>query len=177
MRRSAQAGVAQVDLALVGIDPGRQFLVVVGGQAGLADERHRHFIDHAEVFEVVLDVERQLAVQRRHRRHADVVQQQRVAVGVGARHLGGADRAAGAGGVVHDDRRAQRLLQRFGQVAGHAVGRAAGRERHHQRHGLACGEILGVCADGGRGNRRKGKQFLHDVSDGILNGKGRDLIG
>ena len=72
-----------------------------------------------------------LAVQRRRGGHADVVQQQRVAVGRGLGHLGGAQRAAGAADVFDDDGlAAQRLAQRLGQVARHLVGGPAGRERH-----------------------------------------------
>ncbi len=160
VRGGAQAGVAQVDLALVLLDPGREFLVVVGGQRGAADERHGHVVHDAQVLEVGGHVERQLAVERRHRGHGDVVEQQGVAVGVGARHLGGADAAAGACGVVdHHAHPAQRLAHGLGQVACHAVGGTAGREGHDDGHRLVLGGegLLRLDAEsGGYGSGQQG---------------------
>ena len=75
VRCRAQAGIGQVDLALVGIDPGAQLGEVVGRQGAAADDGHRHFVDHADVLEVLERLVGHVAVQRRRCGHADVVQQ------------------------------------------------------------------------------------------------------
>jgi len=109
-----------------------------------------------------------------------VVEQQRVAVRRRTRHLGGADRAAGARHVVdHDAGAAQRLAQRLGKVARHAVGRAAGGERNDHGDGLGTREVLGMDASDSRGDRHEGEQFLHDLSEmGMESALGTgDLIG
>ena len=64
--------------------------------------------------------------QRVHRRH------QRVAVGLGARHLLAADIAAGAGDVLHHHGLAEPGRQPLGHEAGDDVRTGAGRERHHK---------------------------------------------
>jgi hypothetical protein len=76
----------------------------------------------------------EISIQRRRRRHPDVKQQQRVAVGLGLRHLGDPERAAGTADVLdHEGRTRHRLAHRLGKVARDRIGRAAGRERHHDR--------------------------------------------
>jgi hypothetical protein len=57
------------------------------------------------------------------------MRQHGVAVGIGARHQPGADRAAGAAAVLHDDRLAELMRQRLEHDARHDVDRAARRER------------------------------------------------
>jgi len=64
---------------------------------------------------------------RRHVRGG--MRQHGVAVGVGARDHAGADGAACAAAVLHDDRLAELLRQRFEHDAGHDVDGAARRER------------------------------------------------
>jgi hypothetical protein len=109
----------------------------------------------------------QLAVQRRHGGHGDVVQQQRVAIRRGAGHPGRADGTASPGGVVDDDRRAaQGLAQRLGEVARDAVGRSARGEGHDDGDRAALlRKFLGERGrgDAGRGQRR-GDPFLHGFS-------------
>ena len=77
-------------------------------------------------------------------REGDVVDQERVAVGRRARHLGGGDGAAGAGAVLHQHRLAHRLAHALPDQARDDVGGAAGRERHQDAHRLR-GK---ACADG-----------------------------
>ncbi|MNV53026.1 hypothetical protein D3C71_1451490 [compost metagenome] len=150
MRRSAQAGIAQVDLALVLLNPGGELLEVVRGHGGPSDQRHGHIVDHAQVFKVVGHAERQLAVQRGHGGHANVVEQQRVAVRCGAGYAGCTDGAAGTGRVVHHHSSTQGLAQCFGQVARHAVGGAARSKGNHDGDGLVLGGIvLGAGAKSG----------------------------
>ncbi|MNK86304.1 hypothetical protein D3C87_1062120 [compost metagenome] len=89
-------------------------------------------------------------------------EQQRLAIGRGLGHHGGADIAARARAVLDDDRLLERNRQALGQQASDHVGRSAGREGHDQRDrtlrirriGGACGR--GPAAQDGRGN---GGQF------------------
>ena len=146
--RRTQARVANVDLLFFLVDPGAQFAEVIGFQGGAANDGHGHIVDDAQELKVVEHVERQLAVQRRHGGHADVIEQQGVAVGWGTRHLGGANGAACAGNVFnHYGSAAQRLAHGFCQIAGDAVGGAACREGHHDRDVFTAGEILCHCAE------------------------------
>jgi hypothetical protein len=151
VRGRADARIGQVDLALVGLHPLGKLGVVVGRQVGPADQRHRHFVDHAEVFEVVQRLVGQRAVQRRCAGDADVVQQQRVAIRRGLGDLVGAQRAADAADVLDDDGAAQRLAQRFGEVPGDLVGRAPGGEGHDERDGFV--GVFGQCGKGNNGGQ------------------------
>ena len=97
---------------------------------------------------------------------ADVVQQQRVAVGRGARDLGGAERAAGAADVLDDHRlAAERLAHRLGEVARDLVGRAAGGERDDDRD-----RLVGILGEGrgrqGDENERP-RAVRSDFMDGV----------
>src|SRR5439155_22038922 len=62
--------------------------------------------------------------------------EQRVAVGRGARRLRGADAAAGAAPVFGDDRLAEELAQRGRDRARDEIARATGRERDDQTNRL-----------------------------------------
>ena len=102
-------------------------------------------VDHAEVLEVGLDLEWQVAHQPREHAHGDVVHEQRVTIRVGLGDLVGADQPTGAArGILHDHAgTAERLAQRFGQVACHTVRRPAGCERHDESNGLVLDGIVG----------------------------------
>ena len=102
---------------------------------------------YSKAFERVVG---ELAVERGAGRHADMVEQQRVAVGLGLGDAAGAERAAGAADILDDDLLAEVLAHRFGDEAGHRIGRAAGRERHDHGDG-AVGIGLGV----GHGRRER----------------------
>jgi chromosome condensin MukBEF MukE localization factor len=83
--------------------------------------RGRHQRDRRQLAErVVVQVARQR--RRGHQRAVDG-EQQRIAIGGGARHHAGADIAAGAGTVFHHHRLAQRGGQLFGHDARDQVGR------------------------------------------------------
>ena len=79
----------------------------------------------------------ELLVERRHGRQADMVEQQRVAVGLGLGDLHRADRAAGTGDVLHHHRLVEPRLQAFGQHAAQEVAAAARRVGHDQGDRLA----------------------------------------
>ena len=158
MRRRAQTGVRDVELAGIGPDIGFEVAVGVGRQLGLADQRHRHLGDQAQELEVFQRLVLDVLVQGRRRRHANVVQQQGVAVRCCPRNLGSAYRATRAGGVFHHEvgTAAHRLAHRFAELACHQVGRPAGRERYHHGDRSGARETLRVGKDGGsRGGNDK----------------------
>ena len=66
--------LAQINFAFVGIDPSGQLFKIVSRQRGLANEGHGHIVDHAHVFKVAVHFERNIANQRRHGGHANVMQ-------------------------------------------------------------------------------------------------------
>jgi hypothetical protein len=113
-----------------------------------------------------------LPVQGGRGRHADVVDEQRVAVGCRLGDLGGAQRSAGATDVVDDDGLALELLrQRDTEVAGDLVGGTAGSKRHDDADGL-----VGIGLDGdGHGDRGQGgEDLLHrDLQRWEQQGSGR----
>ena len=92
--------------------------------------------------EVVGDLEGELAVERGRGGHADVVQEQGVAVGRRARDPAGPDGAAGAADVLHHHLLAQRLRHPLGHQAGDRIGGPTGGERHHDGDGFP-GKVLG----------------------------------
>ena len=87
-------------------------------------EAERREVGHRIVGQVL--VEAGVHDQRVDRRH------QRLAVGLGARHLLAADIAAGARDILHHHGLAEPGRQPLGHEAGDDVGAGAGRERHHE---------------------------------------------
>ena len=152
MRGRADAGVRVGHLLLVLLDVGEELLEVVSGKIGARDQRHRHVVDETDVLEIAKRVVAQLPVERRRRRHADMVDEDGVAVGLGILHLLRREDAARARLVLHDDRVAKRLRHRLRHHARHRVGRAARRIRHE--HGDVLGRVLlRAGAAGGKGER------------------------
>jgi hypothetical protein len=165
VRGRAHPGVAEVDLGLVLVDPGGQFAVVVGRQCRPADDRHRHFVDHPQILEVALDLERNVAHQGGHGGHADVMQQDGVAIGWRLGDLVGADGTAGAAGVVDHDAHAQWLAHGFGQIPRDAVGGAAGGEGHDDGDGAVFCRPFALRQGTGRKRRERreggnGRRFM-----------------
>ena len=101
-------------------------------------------------------MKRQLRRETDIRRMADRHHQQRIAVGRGLRRHFGADDAARAGAVFHDDVLAQLLLQRLGAQARDEIRAAAGSVGHDDAHRLG-GEILR--ADAERSHPCAGKKY------------------
>ncbi|MNY02519.1 hypothetical protein D3C86_1350910 [compost metagenome] len=142
----AVAGRCETELARMALAIGDQFGNGVGGRAQRRGDQHGQGGDERYRREVLARVVGQRGIQAgvdgvRRQHH-----QQRVAVGLGARELGGGDRAARARLVFQHHRLAPLLLQFGAQRAGQHVGAAAGRIRNQQGDGL-----VGV---GGRGVRR-----------------------
>jgi hypothetical protein len=104
---------------------GQQLLEVVRRQRGLADDRHRHLAHQPDVLEVGEGVEAHLAIERRDGRHADVVDQDGVAVGARVLDQLGAEDAAGTGPVLNDHGLAHGLGHGRGEHACDRVRRSA----------------------------------------------------
>ena len=170
LRHRAQAGVGQIYLVAVGARVLDELDHVARRQVLAAQQRHGHVGHLADVGEVGQRVERQLAVQRRRRGHAVVVDQEGIAVGRGARHVRGRQRAARAGTVLDHDALAQRLRHGGAQAARHHVGRTARRERHDQRDGM-----IGIAAlghGGTAGQAAQGQQRPGQAPPGARENRG-----
>lgn len=134
VRDRAQARVRQRDHVFVRADVGEQFMEVFGREVLAGEQRHGHVDDLAEILEVLQRIEAQLAVERRRSSHPHVVDEQRVAVGPGARDTRGSDGAARADGVLDDHLLAERPGHRDRHHSSDDLGRAAGRKRYDQGH-------------------------------------------
>ena len=173
MRGRADAGIGEGDVLLLRLDRLDQLGDRVGREVGPGDDGHRHVGDQPDAGEVLGRIVGELAVERGAGRLADMVQQQRVAVGVGLGDPAGAERAAGAADILDDHLLAQRPRHRLGDQTGHGVGRAAGGEGHDD--GDRAGRIIGL--RGGRaGEEGKGRgdqgQSAHSCLSLPLIGRG-----
>ena len=156
MRGRSDPCVRQSDLVLVRLDVSEELLEILRREALPADDRHRHVVDEADVLEILERIEAQAAVQRRRRRHADMVDQDRVAVRLRVLHLLGRQNSARARAVLDEDRLAQGLAHRLRHHAGDGIGRSA-RGIGNQHDDRPCRIILRRCARRCR-ERRKGQQ-------------------
>ena len=126
----------------------------------------------ASVFEVILTrpmgtksfsgVEGAIRIKRHARRQRRLVQQDRVAVRLGAGGLGGGDHAAGAADVFDHDRLAERLLHRVLKNARGRIVGAAGRERDD--HGDRTIGI-GLRRSGAGGEKTSGEHQRREQAD------------
>ena len=113
----------------------------------MGEQGDRHRRDEADRRKILARVHVEPGVEAGvDRKRAGVAQQQRVAVGCGARHRAGADRAAAAAAVVDRHGLAEGVGQLLRHHAGHRVDAAAGRIGDHERD-VARWKISGV---GGR---------------------------
>ncbi len=134
LAHAARPGAAEVELAGVGLHMRNEFLERLR-RHGRVDHQHvgraRQLRDGCEVLDRVVahvGLGERVGQVRALRGH-----HQRVAIGLGTRHLGAGDGAARTGPVVHHHRSAQRLGQRLGIEPSDQIDRAARGERHHQR--------------------------------------------
>ncbi len=161
-----------------------QFRHVLGRQAGGHHQHERQVREQRHRREGLGRVGMQLVDPGIDGQHAGVGEQQRVAVGIGARHQIGGDLAAGARTVVHHHRGGQLVAQRGRQQARRDVGAAAGGERHDQvdrafrvRRGPRGGGQDGTRGQGQRGGdeppaRAVGGACLHGFLF-VVSGSGR----
>jgi len=107
---------ATVAFLAVGFGVGDQLGEVLRREVATRQEHHRRLGEHADELEGGKRIEGELLVERRDGRHADVVQQQGVAVGLGLGRLQRAHRAAGAADILYDHSLVQLILQPFGEA-------------------------------------------------------------
>ena len=115
--------------------PAQQLVEIIGWQRRPARKRVGRCIDETDRREILLGIECTLRIERHPCRQRVLVQQDRVAVGVGAGDLGRGDHAAGAADVFDYDRLTQCFLHRILEDARGRVVGAARRERYHDRDG------------------------------------------
>ena len=133
MRRAAGAGRSEIEFSGVLLGVGHELCDRLGGDGGMHLHQHRQVGDDGEHPEILHRIIGQLLVELLVQ-HYDRgrSEEQRVAVGLGARRHFGADRALRAGLILDHDG----LLEIAGQViADHAaehVGRTACGVGHHQ---------------------------------------------
>ena len=165
LAHAAHAAAAVVELAGVLLGVVDEFLEGLERQAAVHHQGVGLAAQDGDVFEVFDRVVAHLGLRERVgqvaalRRH-----DQRVAVGLGARHILRAHRAARACAVLHHDGHAQQLGQRLGILARHDVHRPTGRERHHQRDG-ARGEFV-LCPRGHSGKAGQADAGGQEVAAG-----------
>jgi hypothetical protein len=127
----ADAGIGVVQRLAAAADQRHQFGQVARLDVAARDQRHRHLGHQAERLEAVDRVVGQPAVQRRDRRHADMVQQDGVAIGPRIRDTLGPQRAARTADILHHHGLAQISAHGLRDQATHRVGRPAGGEGDH----------------------------------------------
>ena len=168
----AHAVRGPVHLARVGLGIGDELGHRVGRKLFRSHQDVGHLGDQRDGRDLPGIEGRALDGQRCDRRGAGCRQQQRVAVGGRLGHHVGTQRGAGAGAVLHVDRRVQLLPHGIGDQAGEDVGLPARRVGHDDADGLA-GEVLrhGAnghgqhAADSGRGDP---ETFVHRLGSGLV---------
>ena len=145
MRHSAQPGIGQRHLVLVDLDVSLKLFEVIGRKVFAPQQRHGHINYLADVLEVLQRVKLQFFVKRGRGGHAHVVDEDGVAIGGGARHFGGSNRATRAHRVLYQHGLPQRFAHGNGDHAGHHVSGAACRKGHHQADGPVGKNRLGKC--------------------------------
>ena len=135
--------------------PGHQFLEIVRRQRRPRRERRGRGIDQADGGEIFLGVEGETRIHRHAGRQRHLMDQDGVAVGIGAGGLRGGDHAAGAADVFDHDRLAERFLHRVLDDARDRVSRAAGRKRHDHGDGMV---RISLRQSGATGETTRGKK-------------------
>jgi hypothetical protein len=136
---------------------GGEFRDILPRRAGVDGEQGRigqHPRDGNELVDLVLRLTPHDAVRLRQHGQRGQGHQQCMAVGIGFRDGGIAERAAGTAAIVHDDGLAEQLLQRLGDRSGGEIPLPARRKRHDHADVL---RGPGGLADGGRGKPRRAK--------------------
>jgi len=103
VRGRTDAGIGHVDLVLVGLHIGEQFLEVLGREVLARDQGHRTVVDQADRIEVANRIIGQLPVERRSRGMADMVHKERVAVRLCLGQTGRAERSSCAAHILHNE--------------------------------------------------------------------------
>ena len=127
--------MADLDRASGFFRPAQQFFEVVWRQRCRSCQGRCRGVDEADRCEILDGIKRELRIKRHARRQRDLMNQDRIAVWLGARGAGGGNHAASAADIFDHDGLAERFLQRALHDARNGVGRAAGREGHQQGDG------------------------------------------
>ena len=133
MTERADAGVRDPGVLSGLVHPAHQLADIVRRQRRARRNGRSSGVDEADGDEILFGVEGKIRIERHARRHRNLMQQHRIAVGRGAGGASGSDHAAGAADVLDDDLLAERLRHAVLDDARDRIGRAAGRVRHHER--------------------------------------------
>src|SRR5580704_3251148 len=154
MPERADTRMPELDVASRCLRPFEEFIEVVRRQRRPRRERRDGVVDEADRHEVLDRVESEIRVERHAGRERILVQQDRVAVRLGARGARSRDHAAGAADVLDHDRLVERLLERRLDDARDGVVDAAGRECDEHRDGTG---RIGLRRGGTGGKKARGK--------------------
>ena len=132
MRRAADAGAAEIELARIGLRMGHQFRHRLQRHLGVDRYRERQLQDAGNESEIIRNLIRERGLHGRQDRQAvGHGPKQRVAVGGRFRDQIGAHLACGAGLVLNIELLIEPLAQLLGDDAPHEIGAAACRKRDH----------------------------------------------
>ncbi len=144
------AGIGDGDLVLVGLHILDETLEIGRLEVLAGDDGHRHIGDETDIVEGVERIIGELAIEGGTGGHADVMQQDGVAIRLGARHAASAQRAAGAADVFDKNLLAEILGHGFSDETCDRVGRTTRGERHdHGDRALGIGLSRCGCGDEG----------------------------
>ncbi len=142
---------------------GNQVFERLGLEVLPSDDRHRHFGNQSNRFEIGYRIIGQAGIERRGGGHADMVQQQSVAIIGGNRDLTRTQSAASTADILDHDLLTQIVTHRLRDQPGHRIGRPPGRERHHDGDGL----VRIVLGNRGGAQRRTGKDAGQQHGNGL----------
>ena len=126
----------QHDFVALLLEVGQQLFQGGGRQVLAGDQDHGDFGRQADRDQVPPGVVRQVGVDRRGGRHANMMKQHRVPVRLRVRHAAGGERAASPVRVDQQQTLPQIDRHRLGDDPGDVVDRSTGRARHHERYRL-----------------------------------------
>ena len=121
----ADAGIGQGGLGARSLKVPDEILERIRRQVGPTDDRHRRLRDEADRCECRLRIVGKLAIESGRGRESHVIDQQGVAVRVGAHRAAGADSAASAAGVLDRDLLAENFRHGLRGDARDRIGRPA----------------------------------------------------
>ena len=149
MPERADAGMRHLGVLSGLLHPVHQLRESARRQCGARHKDGRGVIDEPDRDEILFGIDAEIAVKRHACRQSNLVQQERIAVGRGARCVARGNHPPGSADVLDHDLLAERLRHAVLNDARDRIGYAAGRERHHEGNGTA-GIDLRRCKAGRR---------------------------
>jgi len=134
MRRRSNTSVGNIDALAMRVQIAAQLAEIGWRKIAFSRQRHRHVRNLTDIVEVVQWIKGERFRQRRNRRHADVMYQQRITIRRRAYDSICTYDAARTGPVLHHHGLTQRFAHGKRQVPSHHVRRATGGEWHEQGH-------------------------------------------